>query len=147
MSENKNVSKGGDKKPVVTVAKGGSSDKPKKKETEPVEPTTIVKEVKPESPVKPEAKIEEVKIDVEELRAQVKAELLAEQEAQNKTDVKENTVIVNKASSAKTVRFKFAEQHSFNIGTKRIEAKKGDIMPLELHIANKLTARKLGYIL
>ena len=31
MSENKNVSKGGDKKPVVTVAKGGSSDKPKKK--------------------------------------------------------------------------------------------------------------------
>lgn len=56
-------------------------------------------------------------------------------------------VVEASAKKGKWVKVSFIQAHTFNIGTQRIEAKKGDRMDLELHLANLFAERRIAFII
>jgi hypothetical protein len=78
-------------------------------------------------------------------------EIKADKEFEVASSKKKDNTGLNKTVEVTTdkskVRFKFSENFTYNVGIQKIVAKKGDILMVEKHIANKLVTRKLGYVL
>lgn len=71
----------------------------------------------------------------------VEAAKVKEQQAKEAPSVR----MADKASY--TVRVKFLEAHQMTVGQETFVQKVGDIIQVEPHIANRLVARKIAYII
>lgn len=110
-----------------------------------------------------QAKEELVATDKVILEQEVVEEVVVENNAPEATDqakqtpiapeeeapmVEEEVAIVEAvAKKVKMYKVKFIEKHEFNVGGVLNKCKKGDVLSVELHIANQLSQRKLAYIL
>ena len=56
-------------------------------------------------------------------------------------------VVQAQAKKAKLTKVKFVKDHSFQTGTVKHNCSKDDVLEVEPHLANKLVARQIAYIL
>ena len=63
------------------------------------------------------------------------------------TPVEEEVIVEAVAPKQKLYRIKFLENHEFYVGVEKHSAKKGDVLEVELHLANLFGQRKIAYML
>jgi hypothetical protein len=61
--------------------------------------------------------------------------------------VEEEAIAEAVAPKQKLYRIKFLENHEFYVGIEKHSAKKGDVLEVELHLANLFGQRKIAYML
>lgn len=61
--------------------------------------------------------------------------------------VEEEVIAEAVAPKQKLYRIKFLENHEFYVGVEKHNAKKGDVLQVELHLANLFGQRKIAYML
>lgn len=61
--------------------------------------------------------------------------------------VEEEVIAEAVAPKQKLYRIKFLENHEFYVGIEKHSAKKGDVLEVELHLANLFGQRKIAYML
>ena len=63
------------------------------------------------------------------------------------TPVEEEVIAEAVAPKQKLYRIKFLENHEFYVGVEKHSAKRGDVLEVELHLANLFGQRKIAYVL
>lgn len=112
-------------------------------------------ETKKEETAKVEPAIDQVQEEVTETNANLEvakdAPVVEEKpqpkEEDKKEPVSDVAVAITENKKPKLVKVKFLKDHSFNVGTEKVNARKDDIKMVEMHIANKLLSRQIAYIL
>lgn len=92
-------------------------------------------------------KIEEDKRKAEEANAKLKAEQEKKEKMAEQNKISEEKTAELAEKKVRTVKVKFIEDHTFQVGTDQTKAKKGDVISVEIHTANKFVSRKIAYIL
>ena len=89
----------------------------------------------------PKEEVEDNKKVVEEIiQEDAKEEVI-------QTEAKEEDVAEEVNKKVKLYKVKFLENHEFSVGITKHNAKKGEVVQVELHLANLFASRKIAYML
>lgn len=131
-----------------TIVEATDTETPK--EEEKVETVDTAKEDAPEDTQEGSDDAEEGKDD-EPQKEQDKSNEALKEEVQKKEkleqQMKQTAVAQVQENKVKLVKVKFIENHVYNRGSEKINARVGDVKEVEPHLANKFVQRKLAYIL